>query len=536
MLRGRKITQSEVEHIAKGLLVDFKELPGFKDAEVTAIHPIYDISGKNITYYEVKFSSPRQRNNGYAIISATTEDFPVVEFSESGLTHYETFRRKIRKDFRMVRFGPQYITAEDDNGELLEEIGVRPVIIPKGLQRHVRGEGKSESGPPELETPKINIRRITRMKQPQDYKAYKLKFRKPVLDNAKIKNIKAEWTHALKPIGNPGCVREHFSADGSTNHPYYLQIPKNTPPNDNNHKSGCGATAWMNIFGWHDLNWIPELLTGQQIYNNSYIKNLTMELHDYLGTFAWPFSDKGFTWPGDMPKGYNFARERLYHDYSYWYRYDWWNTDENWVFEVARSLARAKRPFIVGFFQNLHYAIGYQIAECKTHGWKKHSMIRIYPALKKDDSKNKWIPKGTIFAIYGVYDFVPIFEFAGISNPQELEVHIEDSQANRMFIYTGIAIFNSRGGTGKNWVGMPISFDVGRQFTATQFKGAVAQVALASIANESHAVNAGWSVNSVEASRSSNSGKTRVAINCALRDIDGYLHRIAYKVTVRAKL
>ena len=533
-MSNRRIKKTEVEYAAKGLLLDFKELQGFEHAQISAIFPIYNKSGREIEYYEVKFSSPENKDNGYAIISATKADFPVVEFSEDGLTHYERFKRLIRgKEFRMIRFGPQYITAEDNKGELLAEIGLRPIIIPKQLRRHKRIEGKSKTGLVKLPRKlRVDIKKAIDDVQFLDYKNFKQKFHKPRQDITKIEKA---WIDVLKPRGNPGCSYNYFWTDGYNNHPFYLQISANTPPNNTGHWSGCGPTAWMNIYGWHDLNWKPELLSSNHKYNDSYINALTMDVHDYIGT-SWMFG-QGFTWPGDMVKGYNFARKHLYHDYSYWYRYDWWNTDEEWVFKVARSVARAKRPFIVGYFKDWHYAIGYGIAECKTHGWKKHSWIRIYPAWSATDSQNKWIPKSIIFGIYGVYNFYPLLEFGWIENPQELEVEIAGPGViNRMYIYTGIAVFHSRGAIGSNWLRNSISFEVGRSFTSTQFKKAIAIASLASISNVSHAVNAGWAVDKVVTGRSAITGKTKVTLNFAIRDIDGYLHRIAYRVTVLAKL
>ena len=396
-MASRRLRKSEIEDVAKGVVLDFKELPGFENAQVSAIWPVYDKSGRGIKYYEVKFSSPEKKDNGYAIISTTTADYPVVEFSEEGLTHYEQFRYLARgKDFRMVRFGPQYITAEDSEGELVAEIGLRPAIIPKALQKHIRREIEAESGPVELEAPKVDLRKVVRRAQLLDYKTHKRKFRKPALNTAKIER---QWVHALEPRGNPGCVYDYFWADGRNNRPYYSQIPPNTPPNSTPHWSGCGPTSWMNMYGWHDLNWRSSLLRGSPQYNNEYIEGLTMDLHDYLGTI-WMFG-QGFTMPDDMKKGDDFAREYLHHDCSRRYRQDWWWTDEDWVFEVAREIARRKRPFIVGYYQDWHYTIGYGIAECRTHGWREHSWIRIY-------KPDKWIPKETIFAIYGVNYFFPI--------------------------------------------------------------------------------------------------------------------------------
>jgi hypothetical protein len=386
-------------------LVSFKELTGFKKAKVGEYNAIYDSSGKNIAYYEFKIMSSSEKENGYIIISATEDDFPIVEFSEEGKTHYERFMEKLPgKTFKMVRFGPSYIAAESLTGKLLADIGERPSIIPSELQVHTRGEGSSFKPITKKRLrAKIDVSQIRRRQEPLSYEFLKSNYSQKKQRSPKMKRY---WK-AVKSPHSP-CTYDYYWADGYYSHPYYKQIPKNTAPNNNDHSSGCGPTSWMNIYGWHDINWRQTILNGTQTTNNSYIENLTMDLHNKLGTFEpwWTFgADQGFTWPEDMEKGISFPKEKFQHSCSYWFRHDWWNTDEEWVFAVARDSARKKRPFVVGYYEDWHYAIGYGIAECTKHGWKEHSWIRIYPAWSTNDSQNKWIPMGTIFGIYAVYDF-----------------------------------------------------------------------------------------------------------------------------------
>jgi len=537
----RTIEPEEAKAIARGLLGDFKELPGFRGSQVTAVRPIYDKTGAEVEYYEVKFSSPRESNNGYAIVSATEKDFPVVEFSEKGLTHFERFQNRTGSEhFKMVRFGPNYMTAEDPRGRLLAEIGDRPLLIPRELQKHVRNEVRSETGAiKQIETPQAILARIGKKSGRLSYSAYKKDFKKPQI---KPRSLQAAWgrTRKTRTTRSSNCQYDYYWADGFSNHPYYLQIPKNTAPNNNDHASGCGPTGWMNLCGWHDLNWTPNLLVGARQYSDAYINTLTMACHDFIGTYEPWFTfgaDQGFTWPDDMGKGINFARQYFHHACSYWWRQDWWDTDEEWVFEVARDVIRAKRPFIVGYYQDWHYAIGYGVAECRTHGWRDHSWIKIYPAWSTNDSQDKWIPKSTIYGVYGVYSFFPLLQFAGIENPQELEIGVGGpSDANRLFAFSGTAVFNSQGALGSSWYRDSISFEVGRAFSETQFKKAVAMISLASIANAEHAVNAGWAVDRVRVTRDAGTGKPRLTVDYAIRDIDGYLYRIGYKVSVLAKI
>lgn len=122
-----------------------------------------------------------------------------------------------------------------------------------------------------------------------------------------------------------------------------------------------------------------------------------------------------------------------------------------------------------------------------------------------------------------------------IENPQEMEVGVNGpGDTNRLFIYTGIAVFDFKG-TGGGWLRDTLTFQIGRTFTSTQFKKAMATASLASISNKNHAVNAGWAVDKVEAKRAMN-GKIELTMNLAIRDVDGYLHRVAYEVNVLTKI
>jgi len=122
-----------------------------------------------------------------------------------------------------------------------------------------------------------------------------------------------------------------------------------------------------------------------------------------------------------------------------------------------------------------------------------------------------------------------------VDNPQEMEVGVNGPKdANRLFIYTGMAVFDFKG-TGGSWLRDSLTFQIGRAFTLTQYKQAVATASLASISNKDNAVNAGWAVDRVEAKRASN-GKIELTMNLAIRDSDGYIHRIAYEVSVLAKI
>ena len=400
----KKLDRQTVLKLAQELQLSFKELKGFKKAKIADIQPVYEPDGKTTAFHEIAYAL-QGGGQGYAMISATDKDLPVVEFSHAAKSHYRRFKAKLGDvEFRMIRFGPAYITAESPRGKLLAEIGQRPDILVKPP----RIRGRVESGDSCKITRatisrKLTIVNLKKHFKADTYAALKKHFQ-PIRPTAKL--VKKRWEKALSPH-SPDIYR-YYWADGYNNHSFFLQIPPHTRANHEDHWSGCGPTAMMNLFGWHDLNWTATLLQGTRKYNNNYIDELTMELHDYLGTSN--LFGGGFTWPENMGNGFSFAKEQLEHDLSYWLRFDYGlSTDEAWVFEVARDMARKKRPFIVLYndgFLGLpkHYAIGCGIAEDKS-GWRDNSWIWMYPALTDNDSENKWVNMGSILGIWGAYRF-----------------------------------------------------------------------------------------------------------------------------------
>ncbi|OQW34315.1 MAG: hypothetical protein A4E19_02320 [Nitrospira sp. SG-bin1] len=393
------------DQLVKEALESFKDISDWTHAKAAGFKPVYDVDG-NAAYYEVIINDPQGTNRGYVLISATENDLPIVELSETAKPPFHRLAAKVGdQNFKMVYFGPGYMAAEDANGNLLGGIGERPTAIPPEARLHSRGEASNyRSVPPRDPLPSIPRRGIHRKSNRWSYPELKQTFIRP---RPTAQKLESYWIAAKSP--NSPCIFDTASANCPNGHSYFLQIPKNTPPNSNNHWSGCGATAWMNLLGWHHLNFTSSLLDADRKQNGPYIENLTMKLHDYLG---------GFTWPEDMGRGFEFLRNRLFHTSDYWYRYDWWITDEYWVFKVGRDAIRKKWPFIVGYFSDRHYAIGYQTRECTGHVVTiqvdsaniitmrvVHRYIRIYPGWNRDDSDDKWIPMETIFGIWAAYDF-----------------------------------------------------------------------------------------------------------------------------------
>ena len=124
-----------------------------------------------------------------------------------------------------------------------------------------------------------------------------------------------------------------------------------------------------------------------------------------------------------------------------------------------------------------------------------------------------------------------------IDNPQEMEVVVSGpGKANRLFIFTGTAVFTFKG-TSNDWSRNTISFLIpDHKFSPGQFLRGIATASLASISNNSVAQNAGWAVDSVDADWDDESGLIEVRAKLAARDTDGFINRMAYQVTVLAAL
>jgi len=124
----------------------------------------------------------------------------------------------------------------------------------------------------------------------------------------------------------------------------------------------------------------------------------------------------------------------------------------------------------------------------------------------------------------------------GRESQQDMEVAVSGpGTANRLFIYSGIAIFNFKG-TGGTWNWDYIEFELGRVFALGQVKDIVAMAHLNSIKNESTAVNAGWAVDKVRAWWDSVEQRIKLRADLAVRDIDGYIQRMGWTVHVLARI
>ena len=119
-----------------------------------------------------------------------------------------------------------------------------------------------------------------------------------------------------------------------------------------------------------------------------------------------------------------------------------------------------------------------------------------------------------------------------------------------LFIFSGIAIFNKLKGTGSSWEGgnaiINANYKIIAKGNAIRPRNWTVDIHLASISNWDVAKNTGWAVDDYSLRRYDNNlGGGRVAVpngslvldtKIAVRDIDAYIHRLSYHVTILGKV
>lgn len=110
---------------------------------------------------------------GYILVSATEDDFPIAEFSTAGPTPCERMARLAKTArIHVVRYGPTFMAAEDEKGQLLATDGATPFKIDPDIFNLDGAEwtGNSDTGQddgprilPRLET--VHYRTYTEFKE-----------------------------------------------------------------------------------------------------------------------------------------------------------------------------------------------------------------------------------------------------------------------------------------------------------------------------------------------------------------------------------
>ncbi len=130
-----------------------------------------------------------------------------------------------------------------------------------------------------------------------------------------------------------------------------------------------------------------------------------------------------------------------------------------------------------------------------------------------------------------------------IENPQSIEVGISGPDgANRLFIYTGTAVFLSEGPEfgwkADSLIFVPLEMPgmIKRVFSRRQVHKAIGSAGLAAIYNPGNTGYAGWAIDSTDADWDDESGNVVVTIKLAINGEKATMARISYHVTVLAEL
>ena len=136
---------------------------------------------------------------------------------------------------------------------------------------------------------------------------------------------------------------------------------------------------------------------------------------------------------------------------------------------------------------------------------------------------------GDIAAVRAMYPDVGPLIPGSIHTPQELRY--VDGNGRNVVTLTGYAVFNFRG-TGGSWRKRDLNIVIGPRWRRVDDVSAT--IALASVSNKNEAVNAGWAADNCRWSR--RDGRILLQSRLAVRDSDGYVHRVAYKAVATGRI
>ena len=122
-----------------------------------------------------------------------------------------------------------------------------------------------------------------------------------------------------------------------------------------------------------------------------------------------------------------------------------------------------------------------------------------------------------------------------VANAGTVELYADGpNHANRLFILSGVAVFDFKGDS-HSWRRDKATFvHPGVSLAGHQVKAIRATGGLAAISNTSWAKDAGWAVDEVRAAVTAQ-GEVALELDLAVRDTDGFVHRVAYEVFIQTR-
>ncbi|MFZ5352826.1 MAG: hypothetical protein ACOZCL_08895 [Bacillota bacterium] len=434
----------QLQDIVNYQLAYFK---GFENCRAMHYYPIYGPDRSTVLYYEAKITSDTTTHRGYIILSATEQDYPIVEFHTEGLTNYERLSRLLSVPFKAIRYGTGYIAAEDSEGNRLAAVGDEPLVITPEMSELFSLYGNYDSEQPELTANKDikiegdyivlyennqEIMRALNVNSPSvnsdpivHYETLKVNYNKQFTCKNQLR-VEAAWNEIRAAVCNAAAIEgsnavvvvpgfDCYEIARIDNRTFFDQYAPFSGPNHDNYKSGCGPAAWINLMGWFDLNLCPTIFEYSPRTNSDfplYTGGITMDLKEALGTYWSPGTDAngnhlGATWQWEMEDALDYIQSEMSHivkpyshiKYSVWPEFG--NTEES-IYRVVRdSIIYHKKPCIIGYLWHYDTALG--VAEHRDEDGDYSDMSFVYI----DHNGGKWIYADDLIGAWAVYDFVP---------------------------------------------------------------------------------------------------------------------------------
>ncbi len=370
---------------------------GFNTKQPCHIQPIYAYGIEGIAYYEVWFTEDNQTAKGWALISATEKDYPLVNFSD-GLPYSARLITENNSKQKVYRFGTSYYTLEE-NGVKTKEHGQQPKYIANTLSNKTSGnsfDSKNSKAAPITEA---------EMKEGVDY------FSVTQYDDLK-KLFPTYYFNAQRYSVAQKMTQKLFSNENSNKalrldayqyrwvpgySAYYTQIPAYYGYNQNPCWSGCNNNAWANVYAWWDVNrsktaLIPTTAYGEAspLYRNTTDRqNSTDPVQMYVRSVSNTYCNNGGGWTlwSDCWKGSQYASAK---GYGYTYQYRWSNAAGGHV-DLANILtdgiANNYTPVIVGGNSHFYVALGWSQWDTNSD-W---TWAYCYPGWNEDNRDNVWV-------------------------------------------------------------------------------------------------------------------------------------------------
>jgi hypothetical protein len=362
------------------------------------IQPIYAHGIDGVAYYEVWFSTDQKTLQGWALISATEKDYPLVNYS-NGIPYSSRIVSGNNKDEKVYRFGASYYTLEK-NGAKTAEYGQAPkYIVNPESGKTASGDGDSKD--PNSSSDDESIEQVEGVDyfSVSDYEALKTLFAKYYYNNDRTntaKKMEAEiFSSNGSRSGRTADAYQYRYTGGAQ--PYYTQIPANSGFNPYACWSGCHNNAWANIYGWWDRNQakgalIPTTSTGEAspLYRNTAARRNSIDpVQMYIRSVSGTYCGDGTGWTplANLHLGYKYAS---YKGYGYSYQYQWCSStgcNVNLANILTDGVANNYKPVYIAASSHAWFAYGWSQWDTNTD-W---TWAYCYPGWNENNNDDIWI-------------------------------------------------------------------------------------------------------------------------------------------------